>query len=187
MTPPVASASSTRRARGGDSPYGRAKLLLSREPGSTQSGTPGSAGTSPSQRRIPLLCKDIVIGSTQCDWSWAAHCRTRDRQFQKCTKDFLDSKHIWWRINLQSVRPDWLVPDYVVKFRVPKGTIWAVYPQTARAQTALNFKKPSTSWKDVGNFTEITIVAGGGARKAAGYGRSNALEYANELRVKYRP
>jgi hypothetical protein len=38
---------------------------------------------------------------------------------------------------------DWLVPDYVVQFRVPKGRSWAIYPKTARAQTAFHYRGPS--------------------------------------------
>jgi hypothetical protein len=81
---------------------------------------------------------------------------------------------------------DWLIPDYVVKFRVPKGAKWGIYFKTRRANTAFNFRGPSASTQVVGDSTEITIVAGGRARHAAGYGRRNAWEFANELRVRYR-
>jgi hypothetical protein len=81
---------------------------------------------------------------------------------------------------------DWLVPDYVVKFRVPKGARWGVYPKTERARTAFEFGGHAAHGKAVGNAIEITVVAGGRARRAAGYGRRNAWEYANELRVRYR-
>ena len=81
---------------------------------------------------------------------------------------------------------DWLVPDYVVKFRVPKGARWGVYPKTERARIAFNVGGNAAHGKAVGDAIEITVVAGGRARRAAGYGRRNAWEYANELRVRYR-
>ncbi|MGY6215026.1 hypothetical protein ACW73L_07680 [Methylolobus aquaticus] len=81
---------------------------------------------------------------------------------------------------------DWLVPDYVVKFRVPKGTRWGVYPKTERARTAFNFGGQAAHGKAVGDAIEIIVVAGGRARRAAGYGRRDAWEYANELRAWYR-
>ena len=38
--------------------------------------------TAQSAMWVALPCKDIVLGSTQCDWSEAARCRTRHRHFR---------------------------------------------------------------------------------------------------------
>ncbi|MFO1418455.1 MAG: hypothetical protein U1E83_07260 [Methylotetracoccus sp.] len=81
---------------------------------------------------------------------------------------------------------DWLVPDYVVKFHVPRGVQWEVVPRTGRAETAFRHSGRAAHAIDRDTQTEITLVAGGRARRAAGYGRSDAWEYANELRVRYR-
>ncbi|MBM4201486.1 MAG: hypothetical protein FJ189_09395 [Gammaproteobacteria bacterium] len=81
---------------------------------------------------------------------------------------------------------DWLIPDYVVRFRVPKGAQWTVFPTTERARAALAGIGPTLSSQVVGGSIEIVVVAGGRARRAGGYGRRNAWEYADELRVRYR-
>ncbi|RYU59053.1 hypothetical protein EWI61_10125 [Methylolobus aquaticus] len=78
---------------------------------------------------------------------------------------------------------DRIVPDFVVKFRIPMDTRWSVSPVTERARAT--FAKSSAKARTVANETVVTVVAGGRARRAGGYERCNAWAYANELRVRY--
>ena len=85
----------------------------------------------------------------------------------------------------QGTLADRIVPDFVVKFRIPRGSRWSVNPVTDRAGATL--AKSGTEARTIANETVITVVAGGRARWAGGYGRRNAWTYAKELRVRYGP
>ncbi|WP_139558154.1 hypothetical protein [Methylotetracoccus oryzae] len=85
----------------------------------------------------------------------------------------------------QGTLADRIVPDFVVKFRIPRGSRWSVNPVTDRAGATL--AKSAAEARTVANETVITVVAGGRARWAGGYGRRNAWTYAKELRVRYGP
>ena len=78
---------------------------------------------------------------------------------------------------------DRIVPDFVVKFRIPLDTRWSVSPVTERAKAT--FAKSAAKARTVADETVITVIAGGRARRAGGYGRRNAWTYANELKVRY--
>lgn len=85
---------------------------------------------------------------------------------------------------LQDTLADRLVPDFVVKFRIPAGARWSVEPQTERARATL--AASWTSAKTEADQTVVKVVAGGRARRAGRYRRLGAWAYANELRVRYR-
>jgi hypothetical protein len=78
---------------------------------------------------------------------------------------------------------DRIVPDFVVKFRIPLGVRWSVSPVTDRAKAT--FAKSAVKAQTVADETVVTVIAGGRARRAGGYGRRNPWTYANELRVRY--